>query len=203
MTVGYEKGSTIISQFENYGREMGFSVKTRAYASGAEMFAALDRGEVDAVVQTNFLDTPAGHVLLAKCSPSPVYIATSKTDGSLKRELDAAMTELFSYYPGFNADMYSYHFGNVSSQAVGYTQRELAYLASKPVVDVYYESNWEPFEYVKDGAAAGITPDVLRAIGRDTGITFNFILLSSTKDVYQGVNGSSSDTVMAVSYDYS
>jgi signal transduction histidine kinase/CheY-like chemotaxis protein len=203
MTVGYEKGSTIIGQFENYGREMGFSVKTRAYASGAEMFAALDRGEVDAVVQTNFLDTPAGHVLLAKCSPSPVYIATSKTDSTLKRELDMAMTELFSYYPGFNADMYSYHFGNISSQAVGYTQQELAYLAAGPVVDVYYESNWEPFEYAKDGAAAGITPDVLRAIGRDTGIKFNFVLLSSTKDVYQGVSGSSADTVMAVSYDYS
>ena len=47
------------------------------------MFAALDAGEVDTVVQTNYLDTPSGHMILVKCSPTPVYIATSKKDPSL------------------------------------------------------------------------------------------------------------------------
>ena len=58
---------------------------------GYVMFAALDAGEVDTVVQNNFYDTPAGHIILAKCSPSPVYIVTSKAVPALKTELDAAM----------------------------------------------------------------------------------------------------------------
>jgi signal transduction histidine kinase/CheY-like chemotaxis protein len=202
MTVGYEAGSTIIDEFTAYGAEKGFSVRPKAYSSGMEMFLALDRGEVDAVVQTNYFDTPSGHVILAKCHPNPVYIASSKADPSLKTELDAAMSGLFNYNPGFNADMFEYHYGGGASQSLGYTQRELEYLASKPVVAVYYETSWEPFEYERGGKAAGITPDVIRAIGEDTGITFRFVLTSSTQDVYEGVNGTSTDTVMAVSYDY-
>jgi len=202
MTVGYETGSTILSALEKYAKTAGFSFKGKAYRSGAAMFAALDAGEVDAVVQTNFYDTPPGHVLLAKCSPSPVYIVTGKSDPALKTELDDAMAQLLSYIPSFNADLYEYHFGSVAVQAIGYTQRESAYLASHPVVNVYYETNWAPFEYESGGEAAGITPDVIRAIGADTGIRFRFVLSSSTQDVYTGVGGATSDTVMAVSYDY-
>jgi ABC-type amino acid transport substrate-binding protein len=72
MTVGYEDGSTIIESCRQYAEQMGFTFHGEALCiSGAAMFAALDAGEVDAVVQTNFYDTPAGHVILAKCSPSP------------------------------------------------------------------------------------------------------------------------------------
>ena len=202
MTVGYEQGSTILDSLREYGAERGFTFKTRAYSSGAAMFAALDAGEIDTVAQANFYDTPAGHVILAKCCPSPIYIASAKKDHSLKVELDEAMAQLFSYNAGFNADLYKYHFGSTASKSVVYTRKELDYLATHPVVDVYYETNWEPFEYARNGIAAGITPDVIRAIGKDTGITFRFVLSSSTQAVYENVGGASKDTVMAVSYDY-
>jgi hypothetical protein len=52
------------------------------------------------------------------------------------------------------------------------------------------------------GEAAGITPDVICAIGADTGIRFRFVLSSSTQDVYTGHQRRKADTVMAVSYDY-
>ena len=203
MTVGYEAGSTILNSIQDYADKMGFTIKAKPYSSGAAMFKGLDAGEVDTVVQTNFFDTPPGHVILAKCDPSPVYIVTSKSDPRLITELDDAMTQLFSYNPSFNSDIFEYHLGRLASQAVGYTQQELDYLASKPTVDVYYETNWEPFEYDENGKAGGITPDIIRAIGDDTGINFRFVLESSTQDVYVGTSGASADTIMAVSYDYS
>ena len=129
-------------------------------------------------------------------------IVTAKTDPTLKTELDNAMAQLFSYNPGFGSDLFDYHFGNAVSQSVGYTQQETEYLARHPVVNVYYETDWTPFEYDRSGEAAGITPDIIRAIGQDTGIAFHFILTSSTKDVYEGVGGEAKDAVMAVSYDY-
>ena len=202
MRVGYEAGSTIVESFRQYAAQRGFTFTARAYESGAAMFAALDAGEVDTVVQANYYDTPAGHVILARCCPSPIYIVTSRAVPELKAELDDAMTQLFSYSPSFNEDMYHYHFGNAASKTFGYTSEELAYLKKKPIVNVYYETNWEPFEYAQDGEAAGITPDVIRAIGEDTGIRFRFVLSSSTKDVYDSVDGDARDTVMAVSYDY-
>ena len=202
MTVGYEQDSILVELLRAYGRDHGFSFQTKAYVSGAAMFAALDAGAVDAVVQTNFYDAPAGHVLLTKCSPNPVYIVTSKVHPELAIELDSAMAQLFSFNPSFNADLYEYHFADAAAQAVGYTQQEKAYLAQKPVVNVYYETSWEPFEYDRSGQAAGITPDIIRAIGSDTGIRFRFVLTSNTQDVYAGVGSEVHDTVMAVSYDY-
>jgi len=202
MRVGYERGSTIIDSLTQYGREMGFTFEAVPFDSGAQMFKALDAGEIDTAAQTSFYDTPEGHVILAKCCPSPVYIATRKTDPKLVGELNEAMAQLFGYNPSFNAELYRYHFESTFSKTLGYTQQELDYLAKKPVVDVYYETSWQPFEYEKDGQADGITPDVIRAIGEDTGIQFHFVLTSSTQDVYAGVDRDTEDAVMAVSYDY-
>ena len=80
--------------------------------------------------------------------------------------------------------------------STGYTVDELEYLTKKPIVNVIYETTWAPFEYEKDGQAAGITPEVIRAIGRDTGIQFHFLLSSSTQDVYDSAKDISSDMVM-------
>ncbi len=202
MTVGYEEGSTIIDSLRKYGEEQGFTFKTKSYSSGAAMFAALDAGEVDTVAQTNFYDTPAGHVILAKCDANPVYIATNKSDPTLNSELNSAMAQLFSYNPGFNTELYKYHFEHIATKKEGFTQQEIDYLNSKPVINVVYETNWTPFEYEHNGIAEGITPDIIRAIGKDTGITFHFILSSSTQAVYNTVRDISKDTIMAVSYDY-
>jgi signal transduction histidine kinase/AmiR/NasT family two-component response regulator len=203
MTVGYETGSTIIEEFRAYAASRGFTFREVPYKSGAELFSALKAGKIDTVVQTNFYDTPEGFVILAKCSPSPVYIVTPKSSPELKAELDDAMARLFSYNPRFNADIYQYHFGTIASQTSEYTRQETAYLARHPVVNVYYETTWEPFEYSRGGTAAGITPDIIRAIGKDTGIEFRFMLTPSTLDVYDSVTKEENDTVMAVSYDYS
>jgi len=202
ITVGYEEGSTMIVSMREYGNRMGFSFNEKPYKSGSEMFAALDNGEIDAAVQTNFLETPDGHVFLAMCDPSPVYIVTSKRVPELKNELDSAMARLFSYSPSFNEDLYREVYGNSTARNSGFTQEETDYLNSDPVVIVLYETNWAPFEYETDGEAAGITPEIIRAIGRDTGITFRFVLASSTQAIYDELGGGSADTVMAVSYDY-
>ena len=202
MTVGYEQGTTVLDSLRDYAKEKGFTFQTKAYSDGGAMFAALDRGEVDTVVQTNFFDSPNGHVILAKCSPTPIYLITSKNDTALKAQLDSALAQLFSYNPRFNADLFEYHFTGSVTQNVGYTKEEAAYLASKPVVNVFYEANWEPFEYTSRGEAAGITPDIIRVIGEETGITFRFVLSSSTADIYDNINSAAVDTVMAVSYDY-
>ncbi len=202
MTVGYEERSTIIDSMSSYGQEMGFSFRAKAYKTSQEVFDALDAGEIDALVQTNYIEIPSAYVVLAKCSPSPVYIITSKKNPALKTELDRAMTCLLSYNPSFNADLYRKSFGGSTVQSEEFTQEEKAYLDTEPVVLVPYETNWEPFEVEVNGEASGITPDILRAVSLDTGITFRFVLSSSTQEIYHEMKSGTADTVMAVSYDY-
>lgn len=202
MTVGYEEGSIIIDLFEEYAQENHFSITKKGYQSAADMYTALDHGEIDTAIQTNMLGLPSGHVILAECYPSPVYITTSKKIPELKNELDNAMARLFSYNPNFNADIYRSVYKNNEIQNEEFSREEQDYLNTDPVVIVPYETDWSPFEYVKDGEPAGITPDVIRAIGEDTGITFKFVESSSTQAIYNDMDNATVDTVMAVSYSY-
>ena len=200
--VGYEEGSTVLDSFQTFADNSGFTFTAVPYQTDPEATKAMNAGEVDAVIQTSFLRTPGGNKVLAKCGPGLVYIAASKAKPKLKAELDDAMMQLLSFCPNFNADIHDYYFGANSEQAVGYTSEEKAYLDSKPAVTVYFEVNWEPFEYEENGRASGITPDLLRAIGEETGIDFRFETTPSTKDQYISIGSASGDTVMAVSYDY-
>lgn len=138
MWVGYENGSTIVDSLRNYGSRMGFTFEAEPYESGLAMYTALAEGRIDALVQTNFYSIPSGHVLLAKCYPAPVYIITRKSEPAFKTELDNAMARLFSYNSSFNADIYRANFGNDASQSESFTQQELDYLRTKPVVLVPY-----------------------------------------------------------------
>ncbi len=205
MKVGYELGSTILDSFQAYAKDNSFTFTAVSYQTRTELLAALQKGDVDSFVQSNYYDASQYDVvLLAECTPSPVYIVTSKNEAgnSLMAQLDNAMSLLFRYNPGFNLDLYRYHFATSASQETAYTKDELAYINSKPTVAFYYETNWAPFEYDDNGKASGITPDVVRAISELTNITFEFRLFSSTAEVYTGINGSS-DAAMAISYNYS
>jgi len=199
---GYENGSIMLATLTEYARENGFSIIPVPFETCAQMYAALDAGKIDTVVNSNFLDIPADHVILTKCHATPVYIAVTRTKPELKPQLDRAMAELFSYRPGFNAELYDYHYRNSTTQTPVFTKEEMKYLAAKPVVNVYYETTWEPFEYSQNGKPSGITPDILKAIAQDTGITFRYVLTSSTKAVYDSIDGKNDDAIMAVSYDY-
>lgn len=202
ITVGYENGSMLINSFANYEKEQGFQVKEQPYDSMNEMYGDLEEGKIEAVLQSNYFEVPENDAILAKMDPEPVYIVTNKRIPELGTELNNAMEQLFSYNPNFNTDLYQKIFSNNFYQSIGYTEAERSYLSSQPVVLVPYETNWEPFEYEKDGEPEGITPDVIRAIGKDTGIQFQFVKSSSTQEIYDSMGNQVNDTVMAISYDY-
>jgi signal transduction histidine kinase/ActR/RegA family two-component response regulator len=200
--VGYEDGSTIVDSLQKFADQNGFAFTRKAYANNAAIFAGLDAKEVDLAVTTNYFTIPSAHSFLSKCMPAPVYIATSKkARANLQQEVDDAMGLLFSYNPGFNSDLYEYHFGKTLS-STAFSADEKAYIAKNPTINVFYENSWAPFEYQKNNQAMGITPDVVRAIGQETGLNFQFILNSSTSAIYTDIDTSPHDTIMAVSYSY-
>lgn len=200
--VGYEEGSTLMDTFRAFADDSGFTFTAVPYQTDPDATDAMNAGDIDAVIQTSFLRPSGGNKVLARCGLGLVYIAVSKVKPGLKAELDNAMMQLLSLYPNFNAEIHDHYFGTNSEQVIGYTAGEEAYLESKPDVTVYYEENWEPFEYEENGSASGITPDLLRAVGEETGITFRFEKTPSTKNQYVSIGSASGDTVMAVSYDY-
>jgi signal transduction histidine kinase/CheY-like chemotaxis protein len=202
LNVAYESSGTIVESFGEYATENGFTFNKVPYPTTQAMFAALDNKEVQAAVTSSFYDIPSSYTVICKCKASPVYISTNNRDSALKTQLDSAMALLLNYNPSFNTDLYQYHFNRTSGQGLAYTKEENDYIASKKTVYVYYETDWAPFEYDEKGVAEGVTPDVIRAIGEDTGINFQFVLTDSTSTIYNDIDISNEDTVMAVSYNY-
>lgn len=201
--IGCEDGNRAFDGFSTYAASKGASVSERAYPSSEQAYDALAAGEVDAVVQTSFYNVPEGYAVLGQCAAEPVYFATWSGNQSLIDELDEAMGKLLGYVPGFNSDLFEHHFKNNLAESVAFTQAELDYLATKPVVTVYYEKSWEPIEYESNGEAAGIIPEILCAIGDDTGIQFAFVANDSSESAFSNAEKAVGDTVKAVSYDYS
>lgn len=202
LRVGYEEGNRTYDDLSNYVAKNGATIIGTPYANGNETYAALAAGEVDAVAQSSFYDVPSGDVVLAKCAASAVYFATWKGNAGLMGELDEAMNELLGFMPNFNSDLYNYHYKDTAVQTTEFSPAERAYLDTSPTVTMYYEQNWAPIEYEQDGHAAGIAPEVLQAIGEDTGINFVFVLNGSSADVFGSADASSSDSVITLSYDY-
>lgn len=202
LRIGYEQGSTTYTDFVDYSHEKSFTFHAFPYNGGNSMAAALAAGEVDAVLETNFMSAPPDSVLISKCKPNPIYIATNQKRPNLKTTLDQAMAILFSYAPSFNSDLFAEHFSTTTSETLAFSKEEDDYRLTKPTVYFVYENNWAPFEYNENGEAKGISPDVIRAVSEDTGINFKFLLASSTEAIYGRVNGESVDMVMAVSYNF-
>lgn len=173
LRVGYEQDNRVWNDFQTWAAQNNFSVNGIAYDNGNQLYDALNAGEIDAVLQGSFYDVPTGNNVVAKCAPTSVYFATWRGNDELMRQLDDAMSTMMGYLPNFNSEMYDYHFGSTAVQMTDFSPAEQAYLDANPVVVFNYESGWEPIEYEANGQAAGIVPEVLQAIGEDTGINSN------------------------------
>ena len=55
------------------------------------------------------------------------------------------------------------------------TKEEQAWIKSHPEIKVANETDWPPFDYVENGQPAGYSIDVVRLIGRKTGLKLKFV----------------------------
>ncbi|WP_175854178.1 ATP-binding protein [Burkholderia anthina] len=56
-----------------------------------------------------------------------------------------------------------------------FTAEERAWIVAHPVVRTRADSNWRPFEFRKDGKVVGVVPSFLEAVGRISGLRFEYV----------------------------
>lgn len=146
----------------------------KAYPDRETARAALNKGEVDAVLDT-VLSLHENEKILTKCRFSPFYYITRPDNVSLMRELERAIVQLKMEQPDLE-----YRLGRTYIPRMFQTPlslAELRYISQTPPLRLGYAPNNKPYSWQDPatGAAKGILPDIARDAAARSGLRFTFI----------------------------
>ena len=164
MTVGLLAGSSQNRTLPTFAQENGFTYQTREYEYSSELEAALQRGEIDAILTSN-LRRAEGEKVLDTTHIDYFYAITRKDDQNLLDEINYALSQMNLHEGDYWANnLYNKYYGNgISSvSSVAFTQRELDYIAAvragEKKITVTSMPSRKPYSYAEDGELKGIQP---------------------------------------------
>lgn len=80
-----------------------------------------------------------------------------------------------------------------------FTEQELAWIATHPVVNIAVDPNWRPVEYVEDGVFKGLSAEYMKAISRVSGLQFRWMMGMDWVSARQGILNGTVDILPAIS----
>lgn len=176
MTVGIISGNYLNSSFDKYAREHNFSVNYKEYLNAASLCEALNNREVDAIVNGNMNFFP-NQKLLAKINYMPAYFITNIQRKDIMDKLNYALKNIQLENPYYAADLHKSYYGKTEKQSIGFTREESDFINNTGTIKVICQKNHYPLEYYnkKTKNAEGIYIDIIKLIGEQCGINFEFI----------------------------
>lgn len=185
--------------FLQYAREKGFSTLLVHYKDTKALMAALNAGEVDAVLVNLFAKTDTTKVL-TKFSIKSFYFMMRKNEPVLQEELNGALQQInmestdfetnlmHKYYPAFND--------------IPFTKSEQQYIRESPVLRVACCSDMRPVSYVDQatGEIRGIARDILDEVSEQSGLRFEYVPLPGGELDYDYFRDNKIDLISSVEY---
>ncbi|MDD3411209.1 MAG: GGDEF domain-containing protein [Eubacteriales bacterium] len=169
--VGLIESNYLNDVFEGYLAANGISVRRRYYRNGAELDAALESGEVDAIVNGNFV-LNENYKLLEHLNSTNAYFVASKEESGLMEELNAALRVLHTRNPFLVEKLQDRYYGLQERQAVSFSREETAYIQSAPALRVLFDSDDLPSEWYENGEYHGLYPELIRMIFEACGLPY-------------------------------
>lgn len=172
--VGMIKGNYLNRLFDDYARRNGFTYEPVYY--DARMMDALDRGEVDAILNGS-MEYNMNQKLLAKIDYVPAYFITSVNNPGLMNELNQALKQIFMENPYYAAGLYNKYYKKQDGRFEEFTRQEVEFIRSSLPVTVLVSPTDFPFEWYDEEKkeCRGAYVDYLKELGRMNGLHFKFI----------------------------
>lgn len=172
-----------------------------------EIISCIDGNEAVKMVQEKKADvilepevgTLDGYRAVAKFSSTPFYMAVTKGNTELLKELNAGMLELEETNPTLIPRLHRKYF-NEKSEYLLYETREKTYLEQAGTLKVAVLDGKVPIQSVnpKTGEAQGIAVDFLNYISKETGLRFEYIGIKDTDEYRRMVLDKEVDLILAV-----
>lgn len=199
MRVGMIAENYLNRIFDLYAERHGFAVEEVFYSTGSELNAALENGEVEAIISGN-MNFYENQKLLARVDFMPAYFIASKENLELMEELNEAQNSITLENPYYTATLHEKHYGRIERQAVGFTREEMEYMQEVGVITVRYPQNNYPLYYLdeKTGEAAGIYAEIIQQIFEGCGLEYESVPWTEEEEDWVQAVADSPGTVFCV-----
>lgn len=185
--------------FLQYAREKGFGTLLVNYKDTKALMAALNAGEVDAVLANLFVKTDTTKVL-AKFSIKSFYYMLRKNDPLLQEELNEALQQINIEATDFGTNLMQKYYPSFNE--IPFTKSERQYIMESPVLRVACRSDMRPVSFVDQdtGEIEGITRDILDEVGEKSGLRFEYVPLPEGEIDYDYFRDNEIDLISSVEY---
>lgn len=160
--------------------------KIREYDTTAELHAALDSGEIDAMVHS-LTEVRDGQRIIGRFAPMPIYYITYKGNDEVMRELNQGIADIKMKSPGLESELITKYYDSRLDQTILLTSDEKAYIEEKKTVIVGYFDGYYPFSYENEGQYNGLTKQVLDEVSVLTGLEFTYVRMESVNEAKQAL----------------
>lgn len=187
ITFGMVKTYVRRDEFMLYMRDNGiYSPKIREYDSTQEMQAALDAGEIDAIVHT-FMEVEEGQRLIGRFAPRPFYYISYPGNDEVMRELNYAIADVKMNEPSLETQLMNKYYQSKLDKSVVFTTEEKEFIQSTGPVTVGYFDGYYPFVYEEDGACQGLTRDLLENTAALAGLSLEWVRVEDPQHASQAL----------------
>ncbi len=175
--IGVVNGTWQQDAFREYAQKHSFTYHELTFPDSAAMFAALDRGNIDAAAASVLYGTK-DYKIVSYFSIDPFYIITqnNRSDDFADR-LNNAMVHVRYTNPSLDAELQNKYYNSATFSHPLFTREEADYIHEYPVVRIANFSHRFPFsQYDEDDSSfSGIAIDILDLIAQQSGLTFEYI----------------------------
>lgn len=183
---------------ERYLKSIDQKYEIISCASGLESELSVKEKRADVILQPEVGDVE-GFRAVARFSSTPFYMAVTKGNTGLLKELNAGMLELNEADPTLMPRLHQKYF-NKKSEYLLYETREETYLEQVGTLKVAVLDGKVPIQSInpKKEEAQGIAVDFLNYISSETGLQFEYIGVKDTDEYHDMVLNKEVDLILAV-----
>ncbi|MCM1120901.1 MAG: EAL domain-containing protein [bacterium] len=164
----------------------------REYDDTAALQAALDAGEIDALVHS-LTEIREGQRVVGRFAPMPFYYISYRGNDDLMRELNQGIADLKMHRPELENELMVRHYDSRLDQTILLTNDEKQYITARRRMTVGYLDEYYPFSYENDGNYSGLTRQVLEEVSVSTGILFDYVRLENLEEAKAALKDGSID----------
>lgn len=194
MIVGELTGSSQNQSLVKFAEKKGFSYKVKEYDNSDVLTAALQNGEVDAILSSDLRKTENERTLEI-IEEDNFYAIVRKDDTELLEEINYAIGQMDMNEGDWQNVLFYQYYGPVYPSAFSFTEREKEYInkvvSGEKTITVTALGNREPYSYVENGELKGILPDYFAYVMELAGLPYEIIIPKDKEDYYNmaGTNG--------------
>ncbi|MDE6781448.1 MAG: response regulator [Ruminococcus sp.] len=199
MIVGQLTGSSQNQSFVEFAEKNGFSYMIKEYNDSDVLTAALQNGEVDAILSSD-LRKAENEKTLDIIEEDNFYAIVRKGDTELLNEINYAIEQMDLNEGDWKNVLFYQYYGPVYSSEFDFTEREKDYIrkivSGEKTITATALGDRAPYSYVENGELKGILPDYFDYVMELAGLPYEVVVPKDKEDYYNISNTNSVDIVI-------